>query len=111
MAGKEVIRYRKVVSYPMPEELWDNMDSWYKDIVNKLKNLNPAVDLGASSSYGSKIVKLTKDALQSRLDNKNEVTGNHGYGKVFRNIIGEYKITLEDEEGLQKKNYGFRKYS
>ena len=103
MSAKEVIRYRKVVSYPMPEELWDNMESWYEDLVNKMENLNPSVDLGADRSYGSKIVKLTKKALQLRLDNKNEITGDYGYGKVFRNIIGEYKITLEDEEGLQKK--------
>lgn len=101
--SKEVIRYRKVVTYPMPEDLWDDMESWYKDITSKMLNLNPSVDLGGDRNYGDRIVSLTKEVLQSRLDNKNETTGDFGYGKIFKKIIGQYHISIEDEEGLQKK--------
>ena len=36
--AKELIRYRKVVSYPMPEDLWDDADSWFEDVKQKMLN-------------------------------------------------------------------------
>ena len=106
MAKDEAITFEKVKTYPMPEDMWDNATDWYNDFETRVASLN---SLGKSktiridATYGFQSTEI-KEALQSRIDNKNNQGGdNFGYGKVMKNIIGEYVVTLEDKVGLQKK--------
>lgn len=105
MASKDTITFSKVKAYSMPEDSWDNSENWFLDFEKRLTGYNAiggAKTIRMDSKYGSQSIGI-KEALKIRIDNKNDTTGDYGYGKCMKNIIGEYVITLEDKQGLQKK--------
>ena len=105
MAKDEIIQFKKTVTYEMPEENWDNGEAWYENVYENVFNLN-SVGRTANINLTSKYPK-TKDkllsALNSRIDNKNNLAGDYGYGKCMKEIIGEYHISLDDKEGYERK--------
>jgi len=105
--SNEAITFQKVVTYTLPELEWDNADAWYKNLEERLYNLNVQ---GMYNKGGIKInagyskqPKLVKDALEKRVANKNTNTGMYGYGKIMSQIIGEYVVTLNDKTALERK--------
>ncbi len=105
MASKDTITFSKVKTYSMPEDSWDSADEWFADFKKRLAGFNGvggAKTIKMDAKYADQSVNL-KEALEIRIANKNETTGNYGYGKCMKNIIGEYVVTLEDKQGLQKK--------
>ena len=105
MASKDTITFSKVKTYSMPEESWDSADNWLADFKKRLAGYNGnggANNIKMDAKYNDQSVKL-KEALEIRIANKKENIGNYGYGKCMKNIIGEYVVTLEDKQGLQKK--------
>ncbi len=105
MASKDTITFSKVKTYSMPEESWDSADNWLADFKKRLAGYNgngDANNIKMDAKYNDQSVKL-KEALEIRIANKKENIGNYGYGKCMKNIIGEYVVTLEDKQGLQKK--------
>jgi len=105
MASDETITFRKVKTYSMPEEEWDDFGEWYRSFDENLQQLNSlgnSKSIRIDSTFDFQSVEL-QEALSSRIENKTETTGNFGYGKVMKNIIGEYEVVLEDKVGLQRK--------
>lgn len=105
MASDDTITFDKVETYSMPELDWDSAEAWYENIEERLVNLN---SLGASNTIriGSTFAFQEEEllaALQKRIDNKAVTEGNFGYGKIMKQIIGQYTVTLEDKAGLAKK--------
>jgi len=108
MAKKdEIIQFKKIVTYEMPEENWNNADEWYKNIYDSIYNLNSPFSGSSGNINITSRYPRTKDkllsALQSRIDNKNNMVGDYGYGKCMKEIIGEYHISLDDKEGYERK--------
>jgi len=86
MAKKdEIIQFKKIVTYEMPEENWNNADEWYKNIYDSIYNLNSPFSGSSGNINITSRYPRTKDklvsALQSRIDNKNNMVGDYGYGK------------------------------
>ena len=105
MASTDTITFKKVKTYTMPEEGWDNADEWYGSFNENLEQLNSlgnSQTIKIDSTFDFQSTKVL-DSLQKRIANKTETTGLYGYGKVMKDIIGEWEITLEDKIGLQKK--------
>ena len=105
--SNEAITFQKVVTYTLPELEWNDADAWYKNLEERLFNLNVQ---GIYNKGGIKInagyseqPKLVKDALKKRVENKGSNTGMYGYGKIMSQIIGEYIVTLNDKTALERK--------
>ena len=87
MASDETITFRKVKTYSMPEEEWDDFGEWYRSFDENLQQLNSlgnSKSIRIDSTFDFQSVEL-QDALSSRIENKTETTGNFGYGKVMKN--------------------------
>ena len=105
MAKKdEIIQFKKTVTYEMPEDNWDDAEKWYQNVYENVYNLNSynSSRIDIASRYPATKDMLTS-ALQSRIDNKNNLVGDYGYGKCMKEIIGEYHISLDDKEGYERK--------
>ncbi len=105
MAKKnEIIQFKKTVTYELPENNWDDAEKWYQNVYENIYNLNSASGskINIASTYPATKDMLTS-GLQSRIDNKNNLIGDYGYGKCMQEIIGEYHISLDDKEGYEKK--------
>ena len=105
--ANEAITFQKVVTYTLPELDWDSAEAWYKNLEERLLNLNVQGNYnrgGIKINAGySEQPKLVMDALKKRVENKKETTGNYGYGKIMSNLIGEYLVTLNDKTALERK--------
>ena len=44
MAKKnEIIQFKKIVTYEMPEGNWNDAEKWYKNVYDSIYNLNSAI--------------------------------------------------------------------
>ena len=105
MAKEEIIQFKKTLTYEMPEENWNDGEAWYENVYKNIFNLNSmgqTSDIDITSRYAKTKDKLLS-ALNSRIDNKNNLVGDYGYGKCMKEIIGEYHISLDDKEGYERK--------
>ena len=105
MASSETITFKKVKTYTTPEDVWNNPQDWYSDFNKRIKGYNSLGDsktINVNSTYNFQSSEIT-EAMELRINNKDVTTGLYGGGKIMKQIIGEYVITLEDKLGLQKK--------
>jgi len=102
-----VVTYEKVKTYDMPEDSWDSADEWFEHVSKSISNMNNYNDAKRKSGINIKRGCETADnlhsALKSRIDNKGTIEGDYGYGKVFKNIIGEYVISIDDKTVIDSK--------
>ncbi len=102
-----VVSYEKVKSHNMPEDTWADADAWFKHVVDSISNVNNYNNADKKSGVNVKRGCQTGDnlysALASRIKNKGVYEGDYGYGKVFKDIIGEYIISIDDKTVIDQK--------
>jgi len=102
-----VVSYDKVKSYDMPEDSWDDADKWFEYISNSISNINnynkANQKCGITIKRGCETGDNLYNALVSRIQNKNTIEGDYGHGKVFKDIIGEYIVNIDDKTVIDKK--------
>ena len=97
------IEYQKIKSYTMQDFDFDSVTSWNKAVLNDYNKLRAEKKketrrLQPASMSGNHKALLT-DALEHRFENRNKNIG----WKVFNDIMGEYLITIDDLNIVQKR--------
>ena len=103
-----VVSYDKVKSHSMPEDTWTNPDEWFQHISESIANMTLYNGDGVRKcniqvKRGCQTGDNLHSALVSRIKNKDTVTGDYGHGKVFKDVIGEYIVNIDDKTVIDAK--------
>ena len=97
------IEYKKIKSYTMQDYDFDSIESWNEAVLdeyNKLRAMKGDKKTRIQpATMNTRDKGLLKRALTHRFENRNKNVG----WKVFNDIIGEYLITIDDLNIVQKR--------
>ena len=102
------ISYEKVQSYEMPEDNFKSTSSWKKQVLKSYRDLR-AYKKTPEATYRiqpSQMKGSHQNALESALKyriGKKKVKDNNNGAMVFKDIIGEYKVTIDDMAVIEKR--------